>query len=213
MAVRGKAAGAKTKPRQGAKQQKPKETKVKGANGAPQSDVDFQGLLLHHLRLTDDAEAKHDRAKTAKKKAYELAKSEGITKRMLDKARKFRTEEGERQTLADTAETKRVGIAMNSTVGRQIDLFEQDRTPAIEIARGEGFREGIAGHPKQTDKWHPGTPQYAAFMDGYHQGQLAHANGFKRPDPTPLEEKVDEVKGAGDAPPPETGTYTVSDAH
>lgn len=212
MAKRAKAAKSKSE----AKQKTNKKNKAVGHNGAPHDDANFQAMYYHYKRLTADLDAKFEKSKAARKKVYDEAKSYGISKRMLDKGRAMRTEEGERRLKADIEETRRIARWEAVSIGSQMEMFE-DRTPAVERARAEGERDGWQGDPKKSGDWAPGTPQYTAYMDGYHEGQKRLAQGFKKPEPpTPVEKKIEESKdGAGDAPqpPPETGTYSVSDAH
>jgi hypothetical protein len=81
-------------------------------------------------------------------------------------------------------------------IGTQSDLFDDDRTPAVDAAFADGKRAGLAGE-RCENPFDPSTEQYREFQGGYHEGQAAlAANGIKK---TPLESFAHEAAAEGGA--------------
>lgn len=88
--------------------------------------------------------------------------------------------EGEAAHRADIERKIRIAKWMNSPIGTQF-TFAEDMTPSIDRAFDEGKRIGLAGAPCNPPH-DPSVPQYARWMEGFHEGQAVLANGgFKKP--------------------------------
>ena len=68
-------------------------------------------------------------------------------------------------------------------LGTQIELAlgEVDRQPAVDRAFDEGKKMSAEGRPAQCS-YDPSTPQYRAFLDGYHEHQAVLASTIGRGD-------------------------------
>lgn len=72
----------------------------------------------------------------------------------------------------------RIARWMGLPVGEQEDLFPADRTPAVDAALARGKRDGLSGNPYKPE-CDPSVPQYAAYTNGFNEGQSVLAQGFK----------------------------------
>lgn len=84
------------------------------------------------------------------------------------------TEEGEKQLKARVERMQRASRYMAAVLGWQFELFEEG-VPAEERAAAEGQRDGMRGVPHSRD-YHPGTPQYDAYMRSYAAGNAVLMN-------------------------------------
>lgn len=94
----------------------------------------------------------------------------------IDNMIELETAEGEAKFKAKVEREVRVAQWMGLPVGANGNLFDLvDRTPAVDRAAARGKRDGLAGE-RAEPKCDPSTPQYQAYMTGYHEGQTIAFN-------------------------------------
>ena len=133
----------KSKPTKRPTYPKPKPKKAKAA--APPkptieqlSDMDRRRLMLDHKRRIKPLIAEHKETASALREAYELAKAEGIPKKMIDLAILKDTEEGKRKLLAQWQMIGDVDRYTGKEIGIQLEFFDKPSTPsAAAYADGE----------------------------------------------------------------------------
>jgi hypothetical protein len=70
-------------------------------------------------------------------------------------------------------------------MGAQLDLFSQpDRTPAVDRATDEGKQAHMEGK-RASPPYMPGTPQYTAWLEAYHEAQEHTVRTKLKPLPAP----------------------------
>src|SRR5258708_282680 len=94
------------------------------------SDKQKQTLFFSTKRKIKPIIAAAEEAKTAMKKAYELAKSEGVAKKELEIALQLETEEGEETVRAAHERLVRIARWMGVPIGTQFDMFSSKLTVA-----------------------------------------------------------------------------------
>src|SRR5581483_2375326 len=116
----GKAGGAKKPPKAKKKTDKPRKP-----TAAELSDTERQRLLLAHLRKLSPLLIAEATAKDNVRKAYELAKKEGVTKKELELALLLKTDEGaekvkkQMQTILDVDRWMGSEVGESSTCSRK----------------------------------------------------------------------------------------------
>lgn len=106
------------------------------------------------------------------------------------------TAEGEAKVQANIERQMKVARWMGMPMGAQSELFGEDRTPAVDRAFALGKKAGLAGEPCQPPHSNE-TPQYAKWMEGFHEGQAVLAKGIKPL--TPVENAAEAAKAKSDA--------------
>lgn len=82
------------------------------------------------------------------------------------------SEEGEAQLKARMERAMRAARYMSAPLGSQFEMFDGDRTPAVDRARDEGKKAGMEGaHCKPP--YDTSVPQHDAWIEGWHEGQKA----------------------------------------
>ena len=89
------------------------------------------------------------------------------------------TPEGEAKVKAEMDRQARVMRWMNIQIGTQESLFGEDRTPAVDKAKAEGKRQGLAGETMNNPHHHT-TEAHRAHNEGHAEGQAILAKGFKQ---------------------------------
>lgn len=92
-----------------------------------------------------------------------------------------RTDEGEAALKAKMERAARAARYMAAPLGAQMELYDEDRTPAVDRATAEGLRDGKLGVTASPD-YAPGTQQFDAYMQAWHDGQKAITNFQKMQD-------------------------------
>ena len=145
-----------------------------GHNGPPElTDEQKQALALQWKKqfqssLTAKNKAASEHSNLCKRMKTEMGKDAvDLVKTMIA----METEEGEAEVKAKIEMQMRAARYMAAPMGAQFDIFE-DRTPAVDRAREEGKRDGMAGETA-VPSYDSGTPQYDAYMEGWHSGQAA----------------------------------------
>jgi hypothetical protein len=93
------------------------------------------------------------------------------------------TPEGEAKQREKLEAQLRVARWLGLAIGSQANFLDEDedRTPAVDRAAAEGKRDGLAGNPCKP-AYDPSTPQYASYMEKYHEGQATMVKaGIKAP--------------------------------
>lgn len=183
----GKKAAAKTaaKPerkKRGQKAQKPTPEAL--------SDQQRQALLFNHRRkLTPLLEAE-SQAKAAVKKAYELAKKEGIPKQDLKLAMQLETDEGIEAAKNDLERTNRIARWLG--VAKQLDLFG-DKETQVQRHFEDGRRAALNDQPARPPG-HLGTKDAGTWLEGHSAGRTS-LNESRIRDMAPLGDTVGKVVG------------------
>lgn len=145
------------------------------------SDEQLQKLFFDHKHLYEARLAAKKKADADLKNACKLIKSEGTKIADIKMAIDLETDEGEARIKADLQSTLRVARWMGASIGQQFEMFDADRTPASERARGEGKRAGMKAEARKPP-YDPSTEQYREWMAGYDEGQAVNADGFRKPE-------------------------------
>jgi hypothetical protein len=170
-------------------EQEPNEAATEGHNSGKVDLSDEERQAAFH-KLRDElgvADAALDKAKEGRRLVVKRAKAAGFLLEEFKVADQLETDEGE-QTVKDKIErTLRIARWLAIPIGGQSDMFSQpDRTPAVDRAKAEGKRDGLAGKPRKPD-YAPETEQYRSYMAGFDEGQTVLASeGFKKL--TPVEQ-------------------------
>ena len=144
------------------------------------TDEQLQALHFQHVAKYEKAVETKRRADVALKNVAEAAKKDLGPRAVAEikLAIQLKTPEGEVRVRDTLASQLRVARWAGLPVGSQADLFPEDRTPAVDRARADGKRAGLAGeHPKTPH--HPSTPQAQAWLEGWHEGQAVLVGGIK----------------------------------
>jgi hypothetical protein len=141
-----------------------------------------QALFLQHRTSWNEGQAKLKAAEKIVADVVAALKADGFTKKQMQIADSLGSLKGEVKIEAEVADRLKVARWIGHKLGAQMDLFEQpDRTPAVDIAYGEGKRASMTNKPARPD-YAPSSPQYASYMAGYHDHQRELAGGLRAPE-------------------------------
>lgn len=170
----GKGGGAKN-----AKAKK-KSDKPRKQTAAELSDTERQRLLLAHLRKLGPLLIAQNTANDAVRKAYELAKKEGVTKKELELALLLKTDEGAEKVKQQMQRILDVDRWMGKAIGEQLDMFP--KASPSEKAFEDGKRTALNDEPARP----PATLSQTIaqkWMEGWNEGRVtlnaARAAGFR----------------------------------
>lgn len=162
------------------------------------NDEQLQALTYQHMNLYSQALAKKKAADADFKNVCKKAKAE-IGEDAIDEIKDLiaaDTEEGEAKLKRRVERTLRIARWAGASFGTQFEVFDGvDRTPAVDRARAEGKRAGLKGEPRKPPH-DPSTPQYAAWIEGYDEGQTLAQDALR----TQMERSNAEKAGAGEGP-------------
>lgn len=135
------------------------------------SDEQRMSLLFNHLgKIKPLIEAKKE-AESDLKAAYDLAKAEGVTKKEIELAIKFESEEGAQSIESDLERIARIARWSGAKLGTQFNLFDA-KGEKIDPIFEEGKRAALkdpAGKPKPPAHHHPKAAQ--RWLAGFHEGR------------------------------------------
>lgn len=149
-------------------------------------------LTFMHKKLYSEALALKKAADAQLKNSAKLARAELGPTAINDIKDMIALEspEGEAALRQNVERQMKIARWMGMAVGTQAEIFvDVDRTPAIERAKAEGKRVGLAGDPCAPPHA-PETEQYREWMAGFHEGQAVLAKGI-RPMPVELADSDD----------------------
>jgi hypothetical protein len=147
---------------------KPPASKVAGSN---MLDPDKRALFLKDKEDYAKAIEKLSKAQSAVRTLGKTIKSDGFTLRQIKFAIQLDTPEGEAEFKSLIANDLLAAQYAGAPIGSQLTLFlEPDRTPAVDIAAGEGQADAMANKVAKP-KYDPATPQAKSYMDAYHAEQ------------------------------------------
>lgn len=182
----------------------PQAAKAAPTPSANTDDLDREeaALFRHHLPLVKAAKEALNSANANLRNLYKKAKAEGnFTKADFDTAFALETAEKEARERAKIARQLKIAKIMGSSLGAQLDMFlEPDRTPASDIAFGEGERDAQDNKPAKP-KYDPSTEQYRRYMEGFHgvsAKRVTEGIGKLDPDAAKLAEKEAKEKAKVD---------------
>lgn len=174
-------------------EKKSKKTPRKKLTAAELSDTERQRLLLAHKRKLKPLLLAEAAAKKAVTGAYELAKKDGITKKMLEVAFLLDSDEGTEKVKAVMQMYVDVDRWTGSELGEQLDMFAKQSV--ADKAFADGKRAALNDEPAKppTNLSQAATQQWlAGHSEGREANNTARAAGFK-----PLGETVKTI-----VPPP-----------
>lgn len=152
-----------------------------GHNGPPELTEDQRiSLSFTHKRAYENALEMKKEAARSFLQVCKLAKAE-LGAEAVDDIKEMialETEEGEKKFKANLERQIKVARWMGLPVGAEPKLFaDVDRTPAVDKARANGKRDGLAGN-RQSPNADPSTEQYRAYMEGFYEGNSVLAQGL-----------------------------------
>jgi hypothetical protein len=141
------------------------------------ADAKREDLFFHHLKKIKPLLVTEAAAKGAVTKAYETAKKEGITKKEIQLAIAYESEEGEQKVAADIERMVRIARWVGTDLGEQMEMFGGKAADPIfddgkhAALRGEKCKapahHGQKAAQRWNDGWHAGnTARNAAIQEG-----------------------------------------------
>lgn len=169
---------------------KPKADATAAPNGngighnSEMTEEQRQALAIHHKAAYEAKLAAKKKADADFKNACKLAKAEinwtdGVA--LIRDMILAETEEGEAELRARMNRAMLAAKYMAAPLGSQFDMFDEDRTPAVDRARAEGRRDGMADKPL-VNPYDPSVPQNNEYAEGWHEGQKARADAQRKRD-------------------------------
>lgn len=136
------------------------------------SDMDRQRLLMDHKRrIKPLLEAAKD-AGADLREGFELAKSEGITKKMIEMAILLETEDGQKKVLGQFQWMIDVDRWSGKTVGTQLELFDKQSPKEAAFEQG---RIAALNNEARRAPTHLSDANAQHWMEG-HQSGTAQVN-------------------------------------
>lgn len=163
----------KSKNGRAAKPQKTKAKKAKAKTPAVKptaeqlSDMDRQRLLLDHKRRIKPLIEAQKEASSDLREAYELAKGEGITKKMIELAILLETEEGRVKVLGQWQGMIDVDRWCGKAVGTQLEFWDK---PAPKEAAFEQGRIAALNQEPRRPPTHLSDAMAQHWMEGHASG-------------------------------------------
>lgn len=146
-----------------------------GHNKEPLTDEQQAALGFQHKKAYEAALAVKKTADASFKNVCKLAKAE-MGDDAVDTIKDMiaaETEEGEAKLKARIERALKAARWMAVPLGAQSELFaEPDRMPAVDRARAEGKRDGMAGKTLKSP-YDQTLPQNEAYHEGWQEGQKA----------------------------------------
>ena len=174
----------------------PTKTSVAAKPGTPGTNAltpdQKRALALRHAEKLKDHKAKVASANGALRSFLKEAKSDGFKKSQLEDILLAQTPEGE-ATLKERLElTLTAAKWAGKPFGDLLDhLDKPDLTPAVDRAYDEGKMASMENQAARPG-YHASTPQYAAYMKGFHDHQATLvADGIKPISEAPGEDEAD----------------------
>jgi hypothetical protein len=172
---------SKPKTARAAKPQKTAKStpKTRGKKTAPEkptaeklSDMDRQRLLMDHKRRIKPLLEACKEADSDKRDGFELAKSEGITKKMIEMAILLETEEGQKKVLGQFQWMIDVDRWSGKTVGTQLELFDKQSPKEAAFEQG---RIAALNNEARRAPTHLSDANQQNWMEGWGSG-MAQVN-------------------------------------
>lgn len=195
---------------------KPKAS-ANGTAGEPQVDVgqtegkndltegERQTLALSWLKQYETTLAAKNKAASDHSNLCKRMKTE-IGKDAVDLMKDMiaaRSPEGEADLRGKIDRAMRAARYMAAPLGAQLEIFDEDRTPAVDRATAEGLRDGKLGVTAKPD-YAPETEQFKAYMTAWHDGQKSIMD-FQRMQDSKVFDAAETDEGDADTPPPAPG--------
>lgn len=159
-----------------AKGKPPKAKAKKAATEKPTaeklSDMDRQRLLMDHKRRIKPLLEAAKEAGADLREGFELAKSEGITKKMIEMAILLETEEGQKKVLGQFQWMIDVDRWSGKTVGTQLELFDKQSPKEAAFEQG---RIAALNNEARRAPTHLSDANAQHWMEG-HQSGTAQVN-------------------------------------
>ena len=147
------------------------------------SDMDRQRLLMDHKRRIKPLLEAAKEAGSDVREAYELAKSEGITKKMIEMAILLETEEGQKKVLGQFQWMIDVDRWSGKSVGTQLELWDKESPKEAAFEQG---RIAALNNEARRAPTHLSDANANHWMEGHASGTAqvnksrdASLNGFK----------------------------------
>lgn len=137
------------------------------------SENQERALFFDHLNKIQSSKEELEQVKAAHARLFKAAKADGITKKDLEYALRLRADDSNGEELLEERRREvRIAKWLQHPVGTQIDLFDEDRTTAVERAKELGKNAGMEG---QTciSPYDGSTEQAQAWIKGWQEGQKA----------------------------------------
>lgn len=182
-----------TKRAYGKPPKKPKSAAVK-PSAEQLSDMDRQRLLMDHKRRIKPLIAAQKETSSDLREAFELAKAEGITKKMIEQAILHETEEGRAKLLGQFQTWIDVDRWMGKSIGTQLELW--DKQSPKEAAFEQGRIAALNNEPRRAPT-HLSDGNAQHWMEGHASG-TAQVNK-SRQDGMGFQKLGDVIQGGVDA--------------
>lgn len=132
-----------------------------------------RALFFDHLNKIQSSKEELEKFKAAHARLFKAAKADGFTKKDLEYALRLRADDSNGEELLEERRREvRIAKWLQHPVGTQIDLFDEDRTTAVERAKELGKNAGMEGK-SCIAPYDGSTDQAQAWIEGWHEGQKA----------------------------------------
>ena len=135
-----------------------------------------RALTLHHAHKIAAADAKMREHRDEKNRLKKLARADGIPVADINFALKLM--DPDKRHLVVQEVSSMILIAQDFGVGHQFELFEKDRTPAVDKAFEEGVTDGYMGISANSG-YANHTDTHDAYMRGWREAQDKRLAEFK----------------------------------
>jgi hypothetical protein len=163
---------------------------AQAASGSNSVDPKVKELFEHHLKKIQPIANRLKSVNGDLRSLYKTAKADGFTSQQFVLAMSVRNVDGTENAegVEKLKERMRRDAAtllyIGSSVGTQFDMFAQEAAPSedesINIAYLAGVRCSKADNPAKTTDYAPQSPQYQAFLKGFHDNEATKLAGMKK---------------------------------
>ena len=132
-----------------------------------------RALFFDHLKKIEASEEELKKMKASHARLFKAAKADGYLKKDIEFAMRLRADSSDGEEMVEERRREmRIAKWLQHPVGTQMDMFDKDRTTAVEKAFELGKNAGMEG---QTciSPYDASGKQSEAWIKGWHEGQEA----------------------------------------
>ncbi|MBO6511538.1 MAG: hypothetical protein JJ979_24160 [Roseibium sp.] len=137
------------------------------------TDNQERALFFNHLKKIKASKEKLEELKASHARLFKAAKADGFLKKDMEFALRLQGDDSNgEELLEERRRQQRIALWLQHPVGTQMEMFDEDRTPATEKAFELGKNAGMEG---QTciSPYDASTEMSQAWINGWSEGQKA----------------------------------------